>query len=235
MIYLVGLFLWWLRDVLLPTALVGGTAALVWLLLGRTLWRTRPRLRRRGLLVLGVAAVAWLAIGTRQVLFRFENAQFDMFRTWVADPIPAAVEDLAVAGAAPAMFHDGALLRFRAPGAVRGALLTHALPGSAVPQLAARIAERNGRNPRVTGRICTYTGGYVPYDPQTFSGYDKPEWAPVIDRLRRGEPPTLPDTPADHDLFVYAERGDWGTLVCLVRIEGDVVQLTITPLPNAPR
>lgn len=55
-------------------------------------------------------------------------------------------------------------------------------------------------------------------------------------RRQRGDPPVLPPEPADHDLFVYAERGDWGTLVCLVRIEGDaVVHLSLVPVRNQPR
>ncbi len=238
MIYLVGLSFWWLRDALLPTALVGGACGLVWLLLSTTLWRGRPRLRSRGFVVLLVAALVWLGIGTRDVLHRFDHPQFAMFRTCVADPIPDAVQDLAVDSPAPAMFADGALLRFRAPVAVRQAILRHALPGSTTRLLAAGIAAKNGRNARVTGRICTAAGGYVPYDPQTFAGYDKPEWAFVVTRLKRGaDLATLPPVPADHDLFVYAEQGDWGALVCIATIDDgtDVMHLSIVPLPNAPR
>jgi hypothetical protein len=236
MLYLFGLSFWWLRDALLPTALFGGLSCLAWLLLSTTLLRGRPRLRRRGFVLLFAATIGWLAIGTRDVLHRFDNPQLEMFRNYVADPIPTTVEDLAVDSAAPAVFCDGALLRFRAPAAVRRAILHHGLPGSSTRHVAKQLAERLGRNPRVTGRICTAQGGYLPYDPLTFTGYEKPEWAFVIDRLKHGAE-TLPPEPADRGLFVYAERGDWGTLVCLATVldGSDEMHLLIVPTRAAPR
>ncbi|MBL8730339.1 MAG: hypothetical protein JNM25_18115 [Planctomycetes bacterium] len=228
---------WWLRDVLLPTALVGGACGLVWLGLGATVWRGRPRLRWRGFAALLAVALVWLGVGTRDVVRRFDELPFELFRSHVADPIPAAVQDLAVDGPAPATSFATASVRFRAPAAVRRAILQHGLPGSATRRLAARIAATNGRNARVTGRICTAQGGYVPYDPQTFSGYDKPEWAFVIDRLKRDAGvATLPPVPVAHDLFVYAELGDWGSLACIATVDDgtDVMHLAIVPLPNAP-
>jgi hypothetical protein len=238
MIYLLGLSFWWLRDVLLPAALVGGAACLVWLSVGTLLWRGRPRLRVRGLWVLLLACLGWMVVGTRDVLFRFDHPQFEMFRSYVADPIPADVQDLEVDSGAPAAFFQGALLRFRAPASVRRAILQHGLPGGTTRRQAEVLAERLGRNPRVTGRICTAQGGYLPYDPQTFSGYDRPEWAFVLDRLERGaDEPSLPPAPSDHDLFVYAERGDWGTLVCIARMRRDTgeLRLLIVPTPAPPR
>ena len=220
MVYLLGLLIWWIADAVVPAAAFAMVAGTSWLVLAAVVWRGRSRLRWGGLAVVGVAAAVWLAVATQAVWFRFENPQFAMFRDYVADPIPATVQDLAVASAAPAMFDQAALVRFRAPAAVRDGILAHTLPGSVTRQLSRRTAEKFDRDPAVVARIAGADGGYLRYDPAVFAAFDTPEWAFVLQQLKPGPKfDTLLVPPADRELFVYAERGDWGTLACLATLE----------------
>jgi hypothetical protein len=228
MIYLLGFVFWWVRDALLPALLVGGGSCVVWWLVGACCWHGRVRLRRTGMGVLFAAAVVWLAVATNAVWFRFHNPQFDMFRTYVADPIPESVRELVVDSGAPAMFYEGALLRFRAPAPVMQAILEHRLPGGSTVDQAARLATRLGRDAAVTARLSGPAGGYLRYDPVTFAPYDTREWAFVLNRLKQGtEHTTLRPPPTDHDIFVYAERGEWGTLACVATVARDSDVMTV--------
>lgn len=238
MVYLIGLVCWWIGDALLPAAAFAAAAGTLWLLLAVFAWPGRSRLRWRGLAVVGALAAVWLTVATRAVWFQFNNPQFAMFRDYVADPIPASVQDLVVDSASPSMFFRGALLRFRAPSAVRDAILEHALPGGATRLQAARAAECCERDPAVVARIAGKDGGYLRYDPATFAAFDTPEWAFALADLRTGkERNVLAPAPADHDLFVYAERGDWGILACLAKVPrgSDAMTLHVRPLWSGRR
>jgi hypothetical protein len=221
LIYLFGLLFWWLRDVGVPLVVGGGAAVLLWTLIALTALRGRRRVALRGFLVVLAGCVAWLAIGTHAVCHRFHNPQFDMFRRSIADPIPDDVLDLEVDSPAPEMFHEGAVVRFRAPLATREAILAHALPGSATHEFAQRFATRLGRDPAVTARVASPDGGYLRYDPKVFAAFDTDDWEFAIGRFRTEQRPgALREAPTDHDIWVYAERGDWGTLVCVATTRG---------------
>ncbi len=238
MVYLIGLTCWWIGDALLPAAAFAATAGTLWLLLAVVAWPGRSRLRWRGLAVVGALSTVWLAVATHAVWFQFNNPQYAMFRDYVADPIPASVEDLVVDSAAPSMFFRGALLRLRAPCDVRDAILAHALPGSVTRLQAARAAERCERDPTVVARIASKDGGYLRYDPATFAAFDTPEWAFALGALKTGkERDVLAPAPADHDLFVYAERGDWGILACVATVQrgSDAMTLHVRPLWSGRR
>lgn len=234
MLYLLGLVFWWIRDAFLPAVCFGGGACVVWLVLGLLFWRDRTKLRRHGLAVLLGGTLVWLAAGTRDVLFRFDHPQFEMFTSCVADPIPPEVQDLEVDSAAPAMFTQGALLRFRAPAELRRALLAHTLPGTRTRAQAAILAERFDRDPAIVARIADANGGYLRYDPVAFAAFDVPEWAFAVGRLKDGPKyDTLRPAPVDHELWVYGERGDWGTLVCVATVARDSDRMTLHVMMSA--
>lgn len=143
MIYLFGLFIQWIIRALLPAFLFLAAGALlvllVWLLFLR---------RRRAVVVLwiilGLATVSFAGWRTRDVWRDFKHPELRMFRTYIADPIPEEVRNLAMATPAPAMFHDGALIKFEAPETVLGKILNHSLPGSKTLAVVEEMKRQSG-------------------------------------------------------------------------------------------
>src|SRR5262245_48558184 len=112
MLYLGWLVVRWVLRAVIPALLLFGAGALFVGLL----WLLFLRRRRRAAMALWVVVVS-MAMGffgwrTWEVWTDFTRPQMRMFRNYIADPIPKAVSDLSMATPAPAMFHDGALLRF---------------------------------------------------------------------------------------------------------------------------
>ena len=42
----------------------------------------------------------------------------------------------------------------------------------------------------------------------------------------------LQPAPVDHDVFVYAERGDWGTLACIAKVQRGSDSMTLHVRPT---
>jgi hypothetical protein len=117
MIYLLALFVEWVRRALVPAAAVFAIATLA--AIGVRLIFGRSRLTTNVWLALGIAVVAVFGWRTFEVWQDFSHPQYRNFRSYVADPIPRDARALVMDSPAPAMFYDGALVRFEGPSLAR--------------------------------------------------------------------------------------------------------------------
>jgi hypothetical protein len=205
MIYLLGLFIRWVTGALVPALLLLVVGAVV----GGLVWLLFLRRRRRAVvtmwLVLGMATLALGGWRTREVWRDFTQPHFRNFRTYVADPIPTEVRGLAMATAAPAMFHDGALVRFEAPEPLVRKLIDQSLRGAKTLAVVAEMKRQSGRDPADRSAVAGPDGrSYVRVDVDQFprDGPDAFRWARVhVEQSARQ---------GFGEAYVLLLEGEWG-------------------------
>lgn len=166
--------------------------------------------RHRRALITAWAAVALVTVAfagyrTWGMARDFAHPEIRMFRAFVADPIPAEVTGLAVSTAAPAMYHDGALVRFQAPEAMVRGLVNHSVPGSRTLSVAQETRGTSARDRADRDRVVGPDGwSYAQVDAARFAvdGPEVFEWArrKVGEGVRQGP----------REVWVYLVSGDWG-------------------------
>jgi len=147
MIYLLGLLIRWIGHALIPALMLLALGAPV--LLGVWWFLLRPRHLSvwRWWLALGLVVLSFAGWRTWEVWQDFSHPELQMFRTFVADPIPRDVRELAPATSAPVMFHDGAYISFHASQELVQRIVNHSLPGSKTLAVVAQMKRRSGRDP----------------------------------------------------------------------------------------
>jgi hypothetical protein len=207
-IYLLALLVEWVGRALVPTAELLAAGVIV-VIVVRVLFRRRPR----------VVALAWLAValvtlgfgGWRsfEVWRDFTEPQFRNFRTYVADPIPRDVHALAMDSPAPAMFYDGALVRFEAPEPVMRRLVDQSLSGARAWSVIDEMKQRSGRDRADTLAVAAPDGrSFVRVDPAAFTAPNVFAWAQhTVDEMNRG---------GAKEIYVLLLAGGWGSFQSVV-------------------
>jgi hypothetical protein len=208
MIYLLALLVDWVGRALVPTAELLAAGVIVVIAL-RILLHRRPRVVARAWLLLGVAAVGFGGWRSFEVWRDFTQPQFRNFRTYVANPIPHDVRALAMDSPAPAMFYDGALVRFEAPEPVVRRLVDHSLAGARAWDLIGEMKRRSGRSPADTIAVAAPDGrGFVRIDPDAFTTPDAFAWTQhTVDEMHRG---------GAKEIYVLLLAGEWGSFQSVV-------------------
>jgi len=197
MVYLAGLIFKWIAYALVPTVLLFGAGALVMATLWRFVLRPRKMSSGKGWLLLAMVTLAFGGWRTWEVGQSFFHPEVQMFRQYVAEPIPKAVKGLAPATAAPVMFHDGAYVAFHAPPEVVEGIVNHSLKGAKTPEV---IAGPDGQS-------------YLPVDLEWAEREksSESEWA-------RGEIASFLKS-RNGRAYVLLRSGDWGTFVSVLQYE----------------
>jgi hypothetical protein len=158
----------------------------------------------------------------------FFRPELEMFRKYVAKPIPKTVDGLKPASAAPVMFHDGALIEFRAPPEVVERIVHHSLPGSKTPGVIKKMKRRSGRDESDRVVIAGPDGqSYLPVDLE-WAAREKSketEWArrEVANFLKAG----------NARAYVLVRSGEWGTFGSVLGYE--TAQSRVVILQNLNR
>jgi len=214
MIYLLALFVEWVRRALVPAAAVFAIATLA--AIGVRLIFGRSRLTTNVWLALGIAVVAVFGWRTFEVWQDFSHPQYRNFRSYVADPIPRDARALVMDSPAPAMFYDGALVRFEGPASLVTALARNTLKGARTLAVLRETKQRSKRSTVDTLAVTDADGSsYRRINPATFPA-QLPEtfaWARwVIDEQTRGG--------AD-DIYVLLLAGPWGRFESVLSYDRD--------------
>jgi hypothetical protein len=214
MIYLLGLAFKWVGYALVPTVLVFAAGALVMAGLWRFVLRPRKLSSGKGWLALGLLTLAFGGWRTWVVGESFFHPELEMFRKYVARPIPKGVEGLKPASAAPVMFHDGALIEFHAPPEVVERIVHHSLPGSKTLGVIRKMKRRSGRDESDRLVIAGPDGqSYVPVDLEWVAREKskETEWARrEVGNYLQGETTRA---------YVLVRSGEWGTFASVLRYE----------------
>lgn len=211
MIYLLGLFFQWIVRALVPAFLFLATGALLVVLV----WVFFLRRRRRAVvaiwLMLGLATLSFAGWRTWDVWRDFKHPELRMFRHYIADPIPNEVRNLTMATPAPALFHDGALIKFQVPETVLRKILDHSLPGSKTLALVEEI-KRQSRNDSANRAVIVGPDGrsHKRVELDQF-----PEDGPSAFRGVRGEVEAA-DREGPREVHALLFEGEWGKLQSVI-------------------
>jgi len=227
MIYLLGLLIRWIGHALIPALILLALGAPV--LLGVWWFLLRPRQLSvwRWWLVLGLAVLGFAGWRTWEAWQDFSHPELQMFRSFVAEPIPKEVQGLAPATSAPVMFHDGAYISFHASQELVQRIVNHSLPGSKTLAVVAQMKRLNGRDPSNRLVIAAPDGqSYLKVD-LDWAAKDSPDslWARTevenFLKNRRGS------------AYVLLLSGDWGKFASVLTY--DPAESKVTILQNLER
>ncbi len=203
-IYLLGLMIRWVGRALVPALLVlvvGGVAVglLWWLFL-----RRNRRAVVAAWLILGLVTVSFGGWRSWEVWRDFSHPEGHMFRDYVASPIPKEVTNLAMATPAPAMFHDGALIRFQAPTELVRKIVDHSLPGSTTLAVVAEMKRQSPHDSADREVIAGADGqSYLKVGPDHF-----PKDGPEMHRWLRAQVEATAGPGCER--YVLFRAGAWG-------------------------
>jgi hypothetical protein len=222
MIYLLALFLKWIARALIPTLLLLVLGVVVMLGIWFLVLRPRKISAWKGWLAVGLITIAFGGWRSVEVWREFSRPELHMFRTYVADPIPAEVQGLAPASAAPVMFHDGAYISFHAPPEVVDRLTHHALPGSKTLEVVVEMKRQSSRNTADRIVLAGPDGqSYLKVDVDWVAKESSSESQWV-----RGE---VENFHRNHKVnsYVYLKAGEWGSFASVVHYEPNSSNVTI--------
>jgi hypothetical protein len=214
MVYLAGLFFKWIAYAFVPTVLLFGVGALVMASVWRLVLRPRKLPAGKGWLMLALVTLAFGGWRTWEVGQSFFHPELQMFRQYVAEPIPKAVKGLAPATAAPVMFHEGAYIAFHAPPEVVEEILNHSLKGAKTREVVRKMKRQSGRGDADRLVIAGPDGqSYLPVDLEWVEREksSESEWA-------RGEIASFLKS-RNGRAYVLLRSGDWGTFVSVMQYE----------------
>jgi len=213
MIYLLALLVEWIGRALVPTAELLAAGVVIVIVL-RVLVRRRPRVVARAWLALAVVTVGFAGLRSFEVWRDFTQPQFRNFKTYVANPIPRDVHALAMDSPAPAMFYDGALVRFEAPEPVMRRLVDQSLAGARAWNVIDEMKQRSGRNPTDTLAMAAPDGrGFVRVDPSRFTAPEAFAWTQhTVGEMHRG---------GAKEIYVLLLAGEWGSFQSVVGWDPD--------------
>ena len=214
MVYLAGLIFKWIAYAVVPTVLLFGVGTLVMAVIWRFALRPRKLSSGKGWLALALVTLAFGGWRTWEVGQSFFHPELQMFRQYVAEPIPKAVKDLAPASAAPVMFHDGAYVAFQAPPEVVEGIVNHSLKGAKTPEVITKMKRQSGRGDADRVVIAGPDGqSYLPVDLEWVEREksSESEWA-------RGEIASFLKS-RNGRAYVLLRSGDWGTFVSVLQYE----------------
>jgi hypothetical protein len=214
MVYLAGLIFKWIAHALVPAVLLFGVGALVLAILWGFVLRRRKLSSGKGWLGLALVTLAFGGWRTWEVGQSFYHPELQMFRQYVAEPIPKAVTGLAPAIASPVMFHDGAYIAFHAPPEVVEGIVNHSLKGAKTGEVIRKMKRQSGRGDADRVVIAGPDGqSYLPVDLQWAEREtsSESEWA-------RGEIASFLKS-RNGRAYVLLRSGDWGTFVSVMQYE----------------
>jgi hypothetical protein len=214
MIYLLGLFMRWIGQALIPTVLLFTAGALILLVVWRFVLRPRKLAVWKGWLAIGLITVSFGCWRTWEVWQKFSHPELHMFRDFVADPIPKEVQGLAPAIAAPMMFHDGAYISFRAPPELVARIVNHSLPGATTWAAVTEMKRRSSQAAPDRVVIAASDGrSYLKVDLDWVAKENSPEsqWA-------RTELETFLKS-HQGSAYVLLLSGDWGRFASVLKHE----------------
>ncbi|MBC8002774.1 MAG: hypothetical protein H7X97_09315 [Opitutaceae bacterium] len=204
MIYLLGLFIQWVSRALVPALLVLVIGAVVVCLVWRLFLRSNRRAVVVAWLILGFVTVTVGGWRSWEVWQDFNHPERRMFRDYIARPIPNEVTNLTMATPAPAMFHDGALIRFQAPEVLVRGIIDQSLTGSTALEV---LAEMKRQSPHDSADLEVIAGtdgqSYRKVTPDLFpkNGPEAHRW--LRDKIEATAGP-------GREIYVLFKAGAWG-------------------------
>lgn len=207
MLYLGWLVVRWILRALIPATFLFAAGALLSSLAWLFFLRRRRRTAMALWVVVGSASLGFMGWRTWEVWTDFTRPQVRMFRNYIADPVPRSISQLAMATPAPAMFHDGAIIRFQVTPAALRQILDHSLPGSTTLGVIEEMKRQSARDPSNRWVMAGADGrSYLKVDLQGFSSEEGPEafrWARSrVTEAVRGGP---------REVYVLLLEGEWGS------------------------